>query len=85
MSTKWTDHQNGENILQVHKLDDIIKKVMKPPQTGRITHSIKSCPQSGRTAKTVEIFVHKTDGAITPTKWTDNKELPTKWTDHSKG
>ena len=51
LSTKWTDYQNGENILQVHKMDGALKGDITPTKwtdnhdDKRATHKVDGPPK----------------------------------------
>ena len=47
LSTRWTDHLNGENILQVHKLDGVIATKWTDDHDGiRTVHKVDGPPKT---------------------------------------
>ena len=79
LSAKWTDHWNGENFLQVQKMDGAFKgditatKWMDHHDDKRTVREADGSPKQWKFLQ-----VHKMDGAfkgdITATKWTDHHD-----------
>ena len=53
LSTKWTDHQNGELIYKSTKWTDHPKGEITVHKVDESPKGWKNCPQSGRITKTV--------------------------------
>ena len=67
LSTRWTDHLNGENILQVHKPDGVTAiKWTDNHNHIRTAHNLDGSPEN-------ILQVRKPDG-VTATKWTDDHD-----------